>query len=225
MPGRNIPLVTGEFYHIYNRGVNKKPIFLNVRDYKRALELITFYQFENPPIRYSKFIQFPRDKRAEVWKELMKYPNIVNINTFCFMPNHFHFLLEQTADKGISKFVANFQNSYTRYFNTKQMGIGPLLQGQFKAVRIEDEEQLLHVHRYIHLNPYTSFVVKNLEQLMHYPWSSIEEYVDTENQGICKKEIIFSNFKDEKSYRDFIVDQADYQRDLDRIKHLTIETS
>lgn len=119
--------------------------------------------------------------------------------------------------------MSNFQNSYTRFFTTKHHGIGPILQGQFKAVRVEDDNQLLHLSRYIHLNPYASFVVKELKDLIVYPWSSFPEYLGKTNTTICDKNIVLSHFKDAKDYRQFVFDQADYQRSLNQIKHLRLE--
>lgn len=223
MPGRKIPLINNQIYHIYNRGINKKPIFLDIRDYKRAIEIIKFYRYTKPSLKYSKYLSLSLDKRDDFLKELKKHSPNVTLHGFCFMPNHFHFLLEQIIDNGISTFMSNFQNSYTRYFNTKRNGIGPLLQGQFKAVYIEDDNQLLHVHRYIHLNPYSSFIVKKISDLKTYPWSSFPEYSGESNAKICNTEKIVSNFKNNEAYTSFIFNQADYQRELNKIKHLVLE--
>lgn len=224
MPARITPLVTGQIYHAFNRGINKQPIFLDTREYGRALDILFYYSFANLRLRFSKFLLLPQEERSRFWDGLLKEgKKLVDIICFCLMPNHFHFLLEQKIDNGISKFMATFQNSYTRYFNTKRQGIGPLLQGQFKAVRIEDENQLLHVNRYIHLNPYSSFVVKDLNDLIEYRWSSLPEYLESSKTSICNKEIILSNFSSTAKYKEFIFDQADYQRELEKIKHLSLE--
>lgn len=148
---------------------------------------------------------------------------LIEFVCFCFMSNHFHFLLKQSKDNGISKFMGQFENSYTRYFNTKYNKNGPILQGRFKAVMVEDDYQLLHLSRYIHLNPYSSFVVKNLADLESYPWSSLPEYLGKTEREICNKEIILSNFKTIEDYQQFVFDQADYQRNLEKIKHLLLE--
>lgn len=224
MPGRLIPLVSGEYYHIYNRGINKQPIFLEIRDYKRALQLVEFYSFAGPQFKYSKFLRLSTDERERVLNKLRsENKKLVKIICYTFMPNHFHFLLKQVKDGGISKFVGNFQNSYTRYFNVKHNKIGPLLQGQFKSVHIEDNTQLLHLTRYIHLNPFTSYVVKEISGLVNYPWSSYSEYVGESTNNVCNKEIILSQFTDQKNYQSFVMDRASYQRELDRIKHLVME--
>jgi len=83
---------------------------------------------------------------------------------------------------------------------------------------------LVHVSRYIHLNPYSSFVVKDLKDLEKYLWSSLSEFLAPEKGGICQKEMILNYFKTPEAYKEFIFDQADYQRKLDQIKHLLLES-
>ena len=200
MPARFISLITDQYYHIFNRGVNKQPIFQGVRDYKRALDILEFYSY-NTKLRYSKFLLLSQEDKSHFLNSLReKNDRLIEIICFCLMPNHFHLLLIQKKENGISKFMANLQNSYIRYFNTKHRRIGPLMQGQFKAVRVEDDDQLLHLSRYIHLNPFTSFVVKTFEDLERYQWSSLPEYLGKTSVLLCNKEIILSNFKNVESY-------------------------
>ncbi len=120
------------------------------------------------------------------------------------MSNHFHLLLRQEKEKGISKYLSQFQNSYTRYFNSKQKRKGSLFLDQFKAVRILTENQLLHVFRYIILNPYSSYIVKNLKEVREYKWSSCREYLGTGGIGLCDKELITSYFRDNDELKEFI---------------------
>ena len=101
--------------------------------------------------------------------------------------------------------------------------IGHLFQGQFKAVKIDSEEQLLHISRYIHLNPYSSAVVKDLNALQKYEWSSLPEYLNKVLFCLCSKKNIIGNFKNKESYKKFVLDNADYQKELENIKHLTLE--
>lgn len=112
------------------------------------------------------------------------------------------------------------ENSYTKYFNTKHNRVGPLLQGPFKAVTIENENQLVHVSRYIHLNPYVADLVKNLDE---YPYSSYQNYVFGTNEKLCITDTMLSFFKNPKEYKAFIDDHASYALELERIKHLVIE--
>lgn len=139
------------------------------------------------------------------------------------MPNHFHFLLRQKQKNGVSTFAANFTNSYTRYFNTKHERVGPLFQGLFKAVRVESDEQLMHISRYIHLNPISSFLVEP-DRLENYQWSSYPEYVvPSSKNNITNKEIVLGLFSSRKAYKQFVLDQVDYARRLEQIKHLAFD--
>lgn len=222
MPQRVLPLVTDEIYHVFNRGIDKRPTFIDKREQQRALLTIKFYRFVSPPLKLSRLLAMSNEKSTNLLQKLEQGEKLIDIIAFCFMPNHFHFLLRQKGDLGISRFLSQFQNSYTRYFNTKHERVGPLFLDQFKAVRIESDEQLLHVSRYIHLNPYSSFVVKTLNDIISYPWSSASEYILGVG-GICDKELVLSFFEKNHSYKDFMYDQADYQRTLDQIKHLAID--
>ncbi|MCX7881499.1 MAG: transposase, partial [Patescibacteria group bacterium] len=162
-------------------------------------------------------------RKQELFEKLKKENNyLVKIICYCLMPNHYHLLLQQKSKEGISRFISQFQNSFTRYFNTKNKRKGHLFEGQFKAVRVETEEQLIHLSRYIHLNPFSSYVVKKIDDLYSYPYFSFKEYLDIE-KGFCDKEVIFSYFKDKKKYEEFVVNQADYQRNLEKIKHMTFD--
>ena len=224
MPGRLMPIVNNEIYHIFNRGVASQPTFFSKRDYDRALESFFYYQNCNPPIKYSRFLSLSVKQRAEILEDLSKKKNyLVEIITYCLMPNHFHFLLRQILEAGIAKFISNFTNSYTRYINTKQERAGPLFTGKFKSVRIETQKQLLHASRYIHLNPHTSFVVKALEDLQNYHYSSFPEFIGRTSLALCAKDDILADFKTIKQYEQFVYDQADYQRTLNKIKHLVLE--
>lgn len=224
MPGRNIPLVNDQIYHIVNRGVASQPVFLNQKDYLRALEILFYYQNQETPQRYSFILRLPVKQRTEILDGLRRKKNfLVEIIAYCLMPNHFHLLLKQIKDHGIAIFLSNFQNSYTRYLNTKSKRVGPLFQGKFKAVRVENDEQLLHVNRYVHLNPYSGYVVKNFDQLENYPYSSLPEYLGLVKTENCQKEMILSNFKKPADYRKFILDQANYQKTLQDIKNSILE--
>lgn len=224
MPGRTTPLVEGEIYHVFNRGLDRRPTFLSKRDYNRAYETLAFYRFVHPPLRLAYFLKFGQEKKELFIQKLHQHKKHVDILVYCLMPNHFHLCLRQLEPYGISKFLSNFQNSYTRYFNTKTRRIGSLFLDQFKAVRIETDEQLLHISRYIHLNPFTSYVVKTLSDLQKYTLSSYGEYLQMKN-GFCDTQTILSHFKNHQSYNKFVFDQANYQRELDAIKHLTLENS
>ena len=141
------------------------------------------------------------------------------------MPNHYHFLIEQVKEGGISQFIGQFQNSYTKYFNSKHKRKGGLFLTPFRAKHVETDEQLIHLSRYIHLNPYTSYVIKSIDQLIDYPYSSIQDYFHTTPyyKSITHTGAINSFYQDQETHKEFLLNQAEYQRDLEKIKHLIID--
>ena len=224
MPGRKTPLITDQFYHVLNRGIALQPTFTTRRFFQRAIEVMRYYQNTKPPLRYSQFLALSNKRRKKILENLAKEENFwVEIICYCLMPNHFHLMLKQVKENGISKFMSNFTNSYTRYFNVKNKRNGPLFQGKFKAIRIETNEQLLHLSRYIHLNPYSFYVVKTFKELKKYPYSSFPEYLGESQVVFCSKEIVLGQFKNPELYKKFVLDQADFQRKLQKIKYLTLE--
>lgn len=214
MPGRKVSLATDEFYHLYNRGVEKRDIFVQPRDYQRFRQTFFYYQFVGPKPKFS----YTTKGNLRIFKPL-SINKLVEIICYCLMPNHFHFLVRQLLDNGISNFISQISNSYTKYFNTKYERNGGLFQGTFKATRIETDEQLIHTSRYIHLNPLVSGVTKYLE---NYHWSSYPEYFSN-NEITCNPKEVLSFFRNPKKYKEFVNDQIDYAKSLEKIKHLTFE--
>lgn len=219
---RKVAFRDGEIYHVFNRGLDRRNIFTDKREFERAKRLIKFYRHIEIPARFSKVYQLHVEIRDEVLENLYNSNRQVNILCYCLMPNHFHFLLQQNTEKGVSTFLANFTNAYTKYFNTKNERSGPLLGGTFKAVHIESDEQLLHVARYIHLNPIVSCVIKD-DQVANYLWSSHREYLSITDDEITQKDLVLQMFKSVEDYQSFIMDQAEYAKELEAIKHLTLE--
>lgn len=224
MPYRKIPFVTGERYHIFNKSVAGQPIFLDKWDYKRVLEVMQFYCFQNPGLRFSYYNRLQVDLKISFWNDLIKNgKKQVTLLAFCFMPNHFHFLLKEAEENGIKTFLSNFQNSYAKYFNTKTERKGAVFLSMFKGVRIITDEQLIHVNRYIHLNPLTSYIIKNTNELETYQWSSYIDYLGIRKERIVDKELIMGLLKTTERFRNFTLDQTDYQRELEKIKHLSFD--
>lgn len=224
MTYRKIPIVTGEIYHIFNRSIARQPIFPTSYDYQRALDVLTYYSYFTPPLRFSHFKRLPQSQKADLMDNLKKIGEMqVELYAFSFMPNHVHFLIREIREKGISAFMSNFQNSYAKYFNTKNDRIGGLFQQMFKSVPIETDEQFIHVARYIHLNPVISYILKNIDELANYPWTSFSAYVGKYNLEFLNKEFLLSFFPSLDNLIKFTKDQMDYQRKLDKIKHLLLE--
>ena len=223
MPRRLRPLVTNQVYHVFNRSIAKETIFNQKRDYQRIIDLINFYRFENPPLRYSYYNRLEIDKKGGFLKSLYTKKKLILILAFCIMPNHLHFLLKQKVENGISDFMRHMQNSYAKYFNTKYVRTGSLFQPAFKGVRVENDNQLMHVARYIHLNPATSYLVRSGQNLEDYLWSSFGTYLRKDGYSFVHTKLVYRFSKSRKSLRSFTLDQADYQKKLDRIKHIMLE--
>lgn len=213
MPYRVIQFENQFCYHIFNRGVEKRIIFIDESDYQRFLEILYYYQFSGPKPRFSAHKYF----RNQVFD---KSPKIVEIISYCLIPNHFHFLIKQLSEGGIQEFIRKISNSYTKYFNTKYKRVGPLFQGNFKGVFIESDELLLHVSRYIHLNPFVAGLTNNIED---FPYSSYQEYLKSTQTKLSNPQIILDFFKTPKDYQSFVNDQKDYAKTLNEIKHLLLE--
>ena len=221
--GRRLVFSNNYIYHIFNRGIDRRNIFTDLREYLRAQELMRFYKHSETPIRYSKFLQLPKSLRGDVLRELNKSETHIDILAYCLMPNHFHFMLQQKMDKGIPTFVSNFTNAYTRYFNTKHERIGPILEGIFKAVLVETDEQLIHLSRYIHLNPVVSSII-NESDINNYKWSSYPEYISpSKGTVISNKDLVMSMFESAKHYEKFVLDHIEYGKKLESIKHLILD--
>src|SRR3989344_3618833 len=223
MPFRKTLFVNNQYYHVLNRGVADSIIFNNVYDYQRFSHLIRFYRYKNPPLSFSKYNKLPLEQRVEFAKSLQeKGKPQVELYSYCLMPNHFHFLLKQTLDYGIQKFLTNLQNGYAKYYNIKLKRFGPLFQSRFKAKIILTDEVFLHVSRYIHLNPTSSYLA-SMKELPSYTWSSLPEYFKTSDTSFLNTNFILKMVGGKKEYKKFIYNQVDYQRKLQRIKHILLE--
>jgi putative transposase len=214
MPTRIIPFINGDYYHIYNRGLEKKQIFNTTRDYNRFLDALFYYILANPKPKFSQYQQTNLH-------QIINNKHILDIVCYCLMPNHFHLLLRQRDDGGISEFMRKFSNSFTKYRNIKYNRQGPVFQGVFKAVGIETDEQLIHTSRYIHLNPLVSAIVKDLK---YYQWSSYHTYTGTNENPLILKDSVMQFFKTSHDYENFVLDQADYGESLELLKHNKIIT-
>lgn len=184
MPVRTVPFIPGCYYHVYNRGSEKRIIFQNRRD-------------------YSEFLTRIQDTAK-------KHP--VDILAFCLMPNHFHFLLKQTEASSIDKFMNVLQLGYAKHFNTKYDRVGPLFQGRFKAKLVELDEYLLQLSLYIHRNPIPVLHAINrgenlLVELGKYQFSSYHEYLHPSQENLCKSDEILGYFSKTNhllSYQTFV---------------------
>lgn len=193
---RNIKFATGEFYHIYNRGVDKRDIFMDVEDFHRFLKSMNDFNVKDPigSIFENSFNQL--GSRAP------KSGKLVNFIAYCLNQNHYHFILEPLVGDGIQKFMHRLSTGYTNYFNEKYKRGGSLFQGKYKAIHIDSNEYLLHLSVYVNLN-YKVHEGLNKKWMENLPVSSFKEYVDKSKRNICSKNIILEQFSDEREYRSF----------------------
>ena len=175
---------TGECYHVYNRGVEKRTVFTSVADYERFM--FSVFACNAPkPFRFrqrgDRGLQSVRQLLADVPGQL------VDLICFCLMPNHFHLLLRQRCDNGIALYLQKLLTAYTMYFNKRYDHSGVLFQGTYQRRHVDRDEYLLPVSRYIHLNPLDLSQPGWQERgitdpaavhqvLLDYPWSSYGEY-------------------------------------------------
>ncbi|OGF52495.1 hypothetical protein A3I27_04115 [Candidatus Giovannonibacteria bacterium RIFCSPLOWO2_02_FULL_43_11b] len=180
---RKTALINQGIYHIFNRGTEKRKIFLSKNDYKRFLVNMILFRDED----YSAQ-NIHRLSMSEAESYQVKTP-IVDILCFCFMPNHYHLMLRQRKANGVSRYLHKLQMSYSKYFNTLYERSGNLFQGSYKAVMVEKDNQFQHLPLYIHMNPlelaepqWKERGVKNikgsLKFLKDYPWSSLSFYLN-----------------------------------------------
>ena len=204
---RKVKIIQGEYYHIYNRGNGTQNIFLEEKDKARLLFLIIHFQspivFRNMDRLVSNYMKYRTFNLSgdEIEKIIKKRK--VELSVFAFMPNHFHLVVKEVGEKGISEYMQRVQNAYTKYFNTKHEKGGHLFQGPFKIKHVEDNNQLLHLSAYVHRNPREIKEWKDKEN--NYPWSSYTDYFKENRWGdLLLKEIIENQFKDKSDYDSFV---------------------
>ncbi|MEI6040284.1 MAG: transposase [Candidatus Berkelbacteria bacterium] len=219
MQYRKDPLITGECYHVFTRSIAKYIIFNNDNDFTRIIETINLFHFSNFKSAYPSYKKLSFNTQNEILKNLQKEnQKLVEIIAYCVMPTHIHLVLRQLEDNAISNFMSRILNGYSKYFNICHQRSGPLFEGRFKSVHIKDDEQLLHLTRYIHLNPVSAGLIDKPED---WQYSSYHEYLDDNVNKICDFNLIL-DFVPVK-YEQFVNDQKSYQRELQIIKNLTID--
>lgn len=216
-----------QYSHIYNRGVEKRDIFLDHSDYNRFLYLL-FACNDTAPLVNSQFHY--RGPTSIVKK---KRDLLVDIICFCLMPNHYHLLLRPRKENGIPLFIQKIATGYTMYFNVKRNRSGVLFQGGYKSIQIEDESYLTHLTRYIHLNPaelaepgWKKFGVRKpketYEVVKNYQWSSYKDYLGTPRfSPLLNHKIIRTLFLPPKEYESFV--QEWVAESVNLLGHYTLE--
>src|SRR3989344_3323718 len=196
MSMRKMAFLPGEYYHIYNRGVDKRNIFSDKKDLGRFFQSMKEFNTKNPIGRLYEN-SFVKEKQLGG-----KTSKLVRFVTYCLNPNHYHFLLTPLVEKGVEKFMQRLGTGYTMYFNERNKRSGSLFQGKFKSKHINSNEYLLQVGAYINLNNYdkNGVIKKSLNM------SSWIEYTQSSNINFCEKSMILGQFKSKKEYEKFALE-------------------
>ena len=175
----------GHSYHVYNRGCNQENIFATQDNYLFLLRRAKS-TLENAPVR---------------------------ILAYCLMPNHYHFLLQGKEDQAIPRFIQRLFNSYTQAYNRQQDRSGTLFQGRAKHILVDKDEYLLHLARYIHLNPVRAGIVQRPGD---WPYLNYLEWVDKRDGSLVDREFVRSYFPEPAMYEDFVLGEisAAYEQKL-----------
>lgn len=207
-------IVGMKIYHVLNRGVEKRQIFMDKQDHFRFIH--NLYELNNQDrveTTYNNFRDFGNNgKVAKVRKKSRKL--LVNILAFCLMPNHYHILLAPKIENGIPLFMQKVNMGYSKYFNQKYDRTGTLFQGRYKQIIVTNETHFLHLPFYIHFNPLDlsspewrknriSNPKKALEFLKSYRWSSHLDYLGIKN---------FPSVLNMKHLREVLGDGNDYKK-------------
>ena len=215
MPSKNTIKIfdTEQMWHIYNRGNDKRLIFLDEQDYKVFLSylkcaLLTEVDEESAK-ELSKHLSIERVRRLRLHNE-------VELVSYCLMPNHFHLLLYQTTQDGISKLMRSIMTGYVAYFNYRHERSGRLFQGVYKGSRINSDSYWTHISRYIHLNP---------KEFRNYEYSSYKYYTGQVSvPGWLKIEKVMGMFKTTSEYSNFCVEYEDEKRETAILKEVTADS-
>lgn len=216
---RKTQFAINNFYHIFNRGVEKRKIFVD--DYDRWRFLLGLFLFNDENASVNTLWRVEESFGRATFNTLRKFLEgkerrpIVKINAYCLMPNHYHLILEEIINGGISKFMQRFGTGYTMYFNKKYNRVGSLFQGTFKSVFAETQEHLERLLLYVNIiNPAQILEpdlkergFKNLKKIQlfvnEYPWSTHQEYLNSRASVIIERGILGEIFKDVKKYQEF----------------------
>ncbi|MDD5721548.1 MAG: transposase [Candidatus Pacebacteria bacterium] len=187
-------IALGECYHVYNRGVDKRSITKDKVDAERFMQSLEFFNSKDPIISLREVVSSENDKNIK-----SKEP-LVEIVCYCLNPNHYHLLLREIYEGGISEFMKRLGGGYTWYFNNKHKRSGALFQGRFKSVHIKSNEQLLHDSAYVNLNWKVHNISGSTAERVRSSW---DEYIGKASRNICSKDVILGQFRSKKDYKIF----------------------
>jgi len=226
---RKEKFVPGEYYHVYSRTILNLPEF---EDYETALKLSQAFLLANSTESTKAFDYLRTDLNAN-WRKSIEIAwrgdRLVDIVAYAIMPDHYHLLVKEIKENGVTQFLQKCNTSVAKYINTKKERRGPLFESRFKAKHINSNKYLLHLSLYIHLNPLDFLDSKNWrrgdlknwdlkkKKLLKYPWSSLRSFLynDFEDPILSGTEIVSDQFKNKKDYDLFLQEWS--ESDLEKI--------
>lgn len=231
----------GGLFHLYNRGVEKREIFIDDNDRWRFLQAL--FLFNDTKTSSNLLWDLEQSHGGVNFRVIKDYFSengltrepLIRIMADCFMPNHYHLLVEEINDGGISRFMHKLGTGYTMYFNKKYGRVGGLFQGTFKATAIDDEKYLQYLLAYINVMNPGQLIEPNskengikdkqkiLEFAESYPWSTNMEYLQTRQSIIIDKGLLKNIFPYGKIYKDFIISIIEDKSKFDNINRFFLE--
>lgn len=209
---RKTEFINDEYYHIFNRGTDKRVIFPQNYDFQRFYQSMELFNAIDPigSIYENSFL----GNRVSKSKQPQK---LVNFICYCLNPNHYHFILQQATNQGIERFMHRMGVGFTKYFNQKYQRSGVLFQGPYKAVYIDSNEYLLHLSAYVNLN---DKVHRLGNRVSKSSWDEYTGVMARNKNGFCKKDIILDQFNTVSEYKKFAEDSLETIRERKDIEHL-----
>ena len=210
---RKVKFVNNHYYHIFNRGVDKREIFSEPDDFTRFFQSMDEFNTQNPigSIYQNSF--------NPLRSSTPKCEKLVNFICYCLNPNHYHFVLEQLVDNGIEKFMQRLGTGYTNFFNHKYKRGGSLFQGKYKDVFIDSNEYLLHVSAYVNLNDQIHQLRSSTSK------SSWREYISDSfgDHNFCVKGVILDQFNSREEYKNFAEDSLKFMKEKKEMEKFLLE--
>lgn len=220
---RKTAFANGEYYHIFNRGVDKREIFSCVKDYERFLLAMDLLNDDHDGlmIEWRDYKKSKSEAKLDDFLKLgfRKREPVVEIIAYCLNPNHYHFILKQVADKGIENFMHKIGISYTKYFNKKNKRSGALFQGKFKATHIDSNEYLLYLSTYVNKNNFIHGYSKDDS----WPYSSLYVYMGKRKDKLVNEDVVLGQFRNMDECKEFIKENALHMREKKELERYLIE--
>lgn len=221
---RNISIASGEFYHLYNRGTEKREIFSSEADFERFLALLYLCN-TTEPVHIDDLQKSQGRTSLESLFRIEHEKDLVDICAYCLMPNHFHLLVYEKEEQGISRFMQKLMTGYTMYFNKLYGRSGALFQGTFKATHADEDRYLKYLISYIHLNPVKLIDPqwkkngildrRSAEKYLHqYRYSSYLDYLNKFPRGLTSRKRIESKILNKEPLPDYFDGVRDFKTDI-----------